>query len=238
MFESVSAVKRLRVVLVDNEAIGRLGMNAVLSSDPRVDVVGVYDHEESLQPERSWGDVDVAVVDAADDQLAGDQFPGVAVVEAIRAQSPPGKASIVVVTGHFFDDALRRRMREAKADYFYHRSALAEPEKLISAVLAPPVAQNLVPPERDVDTLERLGIKPATAVNAAVAWARRHGQHGGIIPAGSGRRQADGLRRGFNRVAQLEPRNHDGTRPNRHQDVPSHPQIQRFLEWATKVKHL
>jgi DNA-binding NarL/FixJ family response regulator len=237
MFDSVSAVDRLRVVIVDNEAIGRLGMSAVLSSDPRLDVVGVYDHEESMLPERSWWDVDVAVVDAADDQLPGDQFPGVTVVQTIRAQSPPGRVSIVVITGHFFDDALRRRMREAKADYFYHRSALAEPERLIAAVLAPPVAQNLVPPEADVEMLDRLGIKHATAVNAAVAWACRHSHLGGIIPPGSGRRQADGLRRNFNRVAQLEPRNHDGTPPNRHQDAPSHPQIQRFLDWATKVKH-
>ncbi len=237
MFDSVSELKRLRVVIVDNEAIGRLGMTAVLSSDPRLEVVGVYDHDESLRPERSWTGVDVAVVDAADDQLPGDQFPGVAVVLAIREQSPPGSVSIVVITGHFFDDALRRRMREAKADYFYHRSALAEPERLIAAVLSPPVAQNLVPPEAGIDELDRLGIKPATAVNAAVAWARRHSQHGGIVPPGSGRRKADGVRRDFNRVAQLEPRNHDGTPPNRHQEIPSHPQIQRFLEWATKVKH-
>lgn len=237
MFDSVSSVNKLRVAIVDNEAIGRLGMHAVLSSHPRLDVVGVYDHEESLQPERSWTDVDAVVVDAADDQVPGDQFPGVTVVQTIRAQSPPGRVSIVVITGHFFDDALRRRMREAKADYFYHRSALAKPERLIAAVLAPPVAQNLVPPEADVETLYRLGIKPASAVNAAVEWASQHGQLGGIIPPGSGRRQVDGLRHRFNRVAQLEPRNHDGALPNRRQDAPSHPQIARFLEWATKVKH-
>jgi DNA-binding NarL/FixJ family response regulator len=230
-------VSKVRVVIVDNEAIGRLGMKAVLSADARIEVVAVVDHDESLQRRQSWADIDVAIVDAADDQLSGDQFPGVAVVQAMRAQRPPGKLSIVVITGHFFDDALRRRMREAKADYFYHRSALAEPAKLLAAVLAPPVAQNAIPPEADLETLDRLGIKSATKVNAAVAWAGRHGQPGGLIPPGAGRRQADRLRSSFNLVARIEPRNHDGSVPNRPQDAPSHPQIQRFLDWATKVKY-
>ena len=230
-------MNKIRVVVVDNEAIGRLGMHAVLSADPRVEVVAVVDHDEALQVGRSWAGIDVAIVDAADDQLSGDQFPGVAVVQAMRAQRPPGRLSIVVITGHFFDDALRRRMREAKADYFYHRSSFADPAKLLAAVLSPPVAQNAIPPEADSETLDRLGIKAGSKVNAAVAWAGRHGQPGGLVPSGAGRRQADRLRHSFNLVARLEPRNHDGGVPNRPQDAPSHPQIQRFLDWATKVKY-
>ena len=227
---------KVRVAIVDNEAIGRLGMREVLSADPGVEVVAVVNHIDALQDGRSWTGVDVAIVDAADDQLNGDQFPGVAVVRAMRLQRPPGTLAIVVITGHFFNDALRRRMREAKADYFYHRSSLAEPARLLAAVLAPPVAQNSIPPEADLETLDRLGINAVTNVNAAVAWAARHGQPGGLVPPGAGRRDADRLRHRFNLAARLEPRNHDGSVPNRPQDAPSHPQIQRFLEWATKVR--
>jgi hypothetical protein len=40
----------------------------------------------------------------------------------------------------------------------------------------------------------------------------------------------------FNRVARLNPVNADGTIPDRDQDEPSLPQIERFLEWASKSK--
>jgi hypothetical protein len=66
----------------------------------------------------------VVVVDAADERREDDQFPGVGVIEQIRKTPSSTETTILVLTGHYFHPALRRRMREAQADFFYHRSEL------------------------------------------------------------------------------------------------------------------
>jgi hypothetical protein len=73
----------------------------------------------------------------------------VAVVEHARRLVPGRRLTVIVVTGHFFDDAVRRRMREARADFFYHRSEMAEAGALRAAVLRPDRARRAVPAPRD-----------------------------------------------------------------------------------------
>ncbi|MCQ0016606.1 hypothetical protein [Actinomadura madurae] len=77
------------------------------------------------------------------------------------------------MTGHFFDDAVRRRMREARADFFYHRSDMADAEALRAAVLRPDLARRRVPPPRDPEAQFRHGVTDATKVNRAIDYAVR-----------------------------------------------------------------
>ena len=126
---------RMRVVVVDDDDIQRRGMAEYLADRPEIVIVGALEHGEALGWDLEWDNVDVAVVDAADPGQSGDQFPGVAVADHIRRRRAPHETMVIIVTGHFFDDAVRRRMREAGADYFFHRAELRKRDALYEAVL-------------------------------------------------------------------------------------------------------
>lgn len=226
-----------RVIVVDDDDINRRGMIAVLDGSPDVRVTAGFTHAEALAAHDAWVDVDVVIVDAADHRQLGDQFPGVAVVSHIRRSRPYDSALIIVVTGHFFDDAVRRRMREARADLFYHRGDLADADVLREIVLRPEYARKPVPPPSDPETLIRLGVTDSTRVNHAVGHAVGMHLEQELHERSEPRsRRWLRLRREFNSLARLTPMTGDGRVPDRPQDLPSLPQIGRFLDWATKIK--
>ncbi|GLY86613.1 hypothetical protein [Actinoallomurus iriomotensis] len=226
----------VRVVVVDDDAVNRHGMAALLSASDRITLAGAYDHDEALTVDDVWSEADVAIVDAADHRRTTDQFPGVAVVEHIRRHAQ--RLTVIVVTGHFFDDAVRRRMREARADFFYHRADMADAEALYDAVLHPESARRRVPEPRDPEGQFRHGVSEHTRVNRAVGYALENALEERLAEHAEPRsRRWLRLRGDFNRVARLTPVTSDGRRPDRPQDEPSLPQITRFIAWAMKVKH-
>ncbi len=224
----------MRVAVVDDDDITRAGVETILAAHPDIDVACSLSHDQALEPDRRWDGVDVALVDAADERQGYDQFPGVQVVERIRAERTPSQTMVIVVTGHFFDDAVRHRMREAKADLLYHRSQIQQRERLYELVLHPERGKAAVPEPLDHESLWRLGITDGTHVNegvrAAVDLDLAHGASGGRS------RARTRLRDTFNRRAGLTTVNADGTQPERDQEAPSFPQIDRFLQWATRSK--
>src|SRR5262249_12143000 len=111
----------VRAMVVDDGEINRHGMAWMLSTEHRIRIAGARSHRDAMAWPDEWSHVDVALGDAADPRAELDQFPGVGVVERMRREAGR-RLTIVVVTGHFFDDAIRRRMWEAGADFFYHRS--------------------------------------------------------------------------------------------------------------------
>jgi hypothetical protein len=179
--------------------------------------------------------VDVLLVDAADPRNRDDNFPGVAVVEEVRRHRTRQQTLIVVITGHFFDDAVRRRMREARADLYYHRAELGDVQALRDVVLRPP-AHRPVPDPLQPEALFSQGVTEETRVNRAVAYAGEHGLETALAGDGRPRRAWLRLRREFNREARLSPVTVDGRPPDRSQALPSRPQIARFLAWATRIK--
>ncbi|WP_433518377.1 hypothetical protein ACQP2T_24435 [Nonomuraea sp. CA-143628] len=221
-----------RVVVVDDDDISRTGIVAILSGTPGVEVIAGLDHRAAAG--WSYEGVDVVLVDAADERSPDDHFPGVAVVEAVRRVRSRRQTTVIVLTGHFLDGAVRRRMREARADYFYHRSQLGDAARLRAAVLEP---SGGVPGPADPEEEIRLGVSPVSRVNAAVAHALA--EH---LPERLGERASPRsrawirLRERFNRQARLAPTTSDGRAPDRAQSLPSLPQIARFLTWATRVK--
>jgi DNA-binding NarL/FixJ family response regulator len=225
----------LRVVIVDDDDINRRGMASLLAEDAGIEVAASVTHAEALGRPELWDGVDVVVVDAADERNPDDHFPGVAVVEEVRRRRPRGRCRIVVITGHFFDDAVRRRMREAEADFYYHRSDVGDAGSLRDAVLRPD-AQRRVPEPVDQAELFNQGVTDETRVNRAVAYAAEHELQTAMTGQGRPRRAWERLRREFNREARLSPATTDGRLPDRNQAAPSRPQILRFLAWATRVK--
>lgn len=225
-----------RVVIVDDDDISRRGLAELLGDRPEIDVVAALTHDQARAWQEQWDGVDVLVVDAADDRCQLDQFPGVAVVEAVRRRRRPDQTVVIVVTGHFFNDAVRRRMREARADFFYHRSELVAAERLYQAVLFPERAGRAVPDPADPEASFRLGVTGATRVNRAVAHATDQGLMAALAErCGLRRRIWQHRRRDFNAQARLNPANADGRPPERAQSDPSLPQIERFLRWATRI---
>ena len=222
-----------RVAVVDDDEVNRRGLVALLDEQIGIEVTGVLTHHEALAWGEEWHDIDVAIVDACDERQVHDHFPGVAVVARIRTFRTSAETLVIVRTGHFFDDAVRRRMGEARADFFFHRSELQDADALRDAVLHPERIRAGVPDADDPAGLIRLGVGRTTRVNEAVSDASAHGLLGA---ASNGRRLRTRRREEFNTVARLTPMNADGTLPDRNQSVPSLPQIGRFLEWATRTK--
>jgi CheY-like chemotaxis protein len=229
---------RKRVVVVDDDDISRRGLAELLSDRPEIEVVGSLVHSDALEWASEWDSVDTALVDAADSRRDDDHFPGVGVVDHIRRRRNRTETMVIVLTGHFFDDAVRRRMREAEADFFYHRSELQDSADLYKAILHPELSRSGVPDGVDPEAEFRLGVVSGTRTNDAVRYAHSTNLEARLLRRGGDRsRSWARLRTSFNDVAHLHPVNADGTPPERDQRDPSLTQIERFLHWATRVKN-
>jgi DNA-binding NarL/FixJ family response regulator len=156
----------IRVAVVDDDDVSRRGLVELLGEQPDVHVVAALTHLEAVTWTQRWDVVDVAIVDACDERRSDDQFPGVSVVEGIRARRSRDETRVIVRTGQFFDDAVRRRMREADADYFFHRSELQDVSALRAVVLHPERFRSGVPDVADPSGMLR-------PLPSRAAWWRR-----------------------------------------------------------------
>lgn len=227
------------IAVIDDDEVARRGFESSLTEAPDIRSVITASHDEASMWRQEWSTVDVAIVDAVDERRTDDQFPGVRVVERIRAMSPQRPPRIIVVTPQFFDDALRRRMREARAEFFYPREELADRTVLLDAVLRPGLRHRPVPGPTDPECQFRHGVTGRTRVNHGVRFALSHGLHLALAQREAPRsRKWLRLRQEFNQAARLNPVTSDGRLPDRSQALPSLPQIARFLDWATHTKPL
>jgi hypothetical protein len=188
---SVERERRRHVAVVDDNTISLNGDVVSLAAHPLIDVVAGVDHAEALRwTDADWAALDAVVVDAAcpfdedNHYREGDHFPGVAVVERARRTRPD--LLVIVVTGRFFEDGLRRRMKEAGADFFYFRDHLRDPDQLHRVVLEPESCRAGVPDVEDPDTLAALGVDDRSLVNRFVAYLDGRG---GLAATGRGHKR-------------------------------------------------
>lgn len=87
---------RRSVVVVDDDDISRRALTELLADRSEIEVVGVFDHDSALSAPLEWSDVDVALIDAADERRPDDHFAGVAVVEHIRARAGTRQPTVIV----------------------------------------------------------------------------------------------------------------------------------------------
>ncbi len=166
----------IRVAIVDDDLWIRDGRAAALRTRPLFEVVMAGSHADALAAGDAWADVDVALVDAWDRRAGFDRFPGVAVVSAIRAFGHPD-TRIVVITGHVLNDALRLRMAEAGADYFYGHEDVADLDALADVIRRPSPARR---PSLDAGELAALGVRRGSRPNDALGWVHDAG-YGGVF---------------------------------------------------------
>lgn len=214
-------------------------MQAIRSA-PALELVAAFGHDEALAWKGSWATVDVVVVDAADEDRPGDQFPGVTVVRRVRSRAGRGPL-IVVVTGHYLHDGLRHRMAEAEADFFYLRSDLRSPDALVDVVLHPDRHRRGVPPVTDRHAPDLLGVGTGSDVESFVGWVDDEGLGPNL---GIGERSRDQprsrrwahVRRQAAQAGRIEPRNVTTGDAPRGQTTPSIRQLARLWEWAARVR--
>lgn len=139
----------MKAVVVDDRADARDGRVWWLLK-AGADVVGLS-FLEALATDRTWHDVDLAVLDGRDDRRSTavtipnpdgeattvhDRFLGVRVAEAIRRTRSPEQTRIVVVSAFARENEyLARRFWEAGADAVYSLDELPDAAPFVSSVL-------------------------------------------------------------------------------------------------------
>lgn len=216
----------------------RRGFADVLAEHPAIQVVASVDHAgvEAVD----WNAVDVVFVDAADESLTDDQFPGVDTVLHIR-RSQHHRATVTIVTGHFLHDGLRWRMKEAGADFFYSREDVRTPEAVLDLALNPGHGARGVPPVQDAAAIEALGVREYSRVNLALEHLRRARAWealGGFVSRPDARsRKWARLRAEVAATGRIVAANADGIPPHRDAQVsPSVTQLRRFYAWFTQIR--
>jgi DNA-binding NarL/FixJ family response regulator len=111
--------KRLRLLLVDDHAVVREGLRALLASDPRFEIVGEASEGESAVSAATSLHPDVVVMDVS---LPG--LNGVQATRRLKAQSPDTR--VVALTVHEEGGYLRSLLDAGAAGYVLKRSAASE----------------------------------------------------------------------------------------------------------------
>ena len=111
--------KRLRLLLVDDHAVVREGLRALLASDPRFEIVGEASEGESAVSAATSLHPDVVVMDVS---LPG--LNGVQATRRLKTQSPDTR--VVALTVHEEGGYLRSLLDAGAAGYVLKRSAASE----------------------------------------------------------------------------------------------------------------
>jgi CheY-like chemotaxis protein len=212
-----------------------------LRRSPDVEVVAAFAHDEALRWTAEWRDIDIAIVDAAAEDNVGDQFPGVAVVRKIRANTARSRPVVIVVTAHSLHDGLRHRMARADADFLFFRGDLRSAEQLVDVVLHPEQYRRDTYEPPDPNLPRMLGVAEGSDVEQLIAYVEDHQLQGALDPEHPSRddpRSRRWLRHRKNmaEAAGIEPVNlTTGDRPL-DQDAPSIRQLARVWAWAARVR--
>ena len=158
----MSSTSPVRVVVVDDNFIARLGITTFLRQQPQIQVVGEADG--GLSALKLVGERDVDVV-LADMKMPG--FDGVALTEQLRAQHPNVK--VLVLSHYEGDENIFRALRAGALGYLTKESrgeemvtaiaAVARGERYYPASIAGRLAERTVQPSltpRDLQVLAQI----------------------------------------------------------------------------------
>jgi len=219
---------------LDDVSLDPTLLHSTVGVRPRLGFVSTFTHGDAVNLGDAWSRVGMA--DAADERIEHDQFLVVPVVEEIRRHRTSEHMVVLVLTGHDLHAALRRRIREARADFLYHSSELQDTGEVLRTVLRPEQARIMLR-EDDIELFMRHGVSTDTRVIDAVAYARSNNLADTLTePGAPPPRHWLAQRREFNRVSRRFPVNGDELSPDREQREPSIVQIGRFLCWATRIR--
>jgi DNA-binding NarL/FixJ family response regulator len=119
--------KRLRLLLVDDHAVVREGLRALLASDPRFEIVGEASEGEGAVSAASSLRPDVVVMDIS---MSG--LNGVQATRRLKVESPATR--VVALTVHEEGGYLRSLLDAGAAGYVLKRSAASELVRALQVV--------------------------------------------------------------------------------------------------------
>lgn len=151
---------------------------------------------------------------------------------------------VTVITAQFFHDGLRRRVREAGADYFLYREDIVRTDLLARAVLDPAsLGQRWSEDMAARENLLLLGLDSDSRVNEFIGFVDDTDLTEVIDPrksssAGHGKRSRwwSRIRHEASDVGRIRPVTREGNAPSRDQRAASLSQLRNIYEWATKVR--
>jgi two-component system invasion response regulator UvrY len=117
--------RKLRVMLVDDHAVVRVGFRMLLETSGEIEVVGEADSGEAAYREFAQFQPDVVIMDLS--------MPGMGGIETVRRLFARDQARILVLSAHEDTAHPQRVLKAGALGYLSKRSA---PEELIDAVRA------------------------------------------------------------------------------------------------------
>lgn len=137
----------IRVVLVDDQQLVRVGFRRILETEPDIEVVGdAADGAEALEVVR-WRDPDVVLMDVQMPVMDGLEAtrrlldPTVGPADAVAARTPP---KVIILTTFELDEYVFEALRAGASGFLLKN---APPEDLVAAIHAVMAGGGLLSPE-------------------------------------------------------------------------------------------
>jgi DNA-binding NarL/FixJ family response regulator len=147
----------VRVLLVDDDDLMRAGLKAVLSSDPRVEVVGeagsgraAVERVRALRPDLVLMDVRMPDLD------------GIAATREVIAASPQVK--VVILTTFEQDDYIFGALNAGASGFLLKRSG---PEELLAAIQTVAAGDSLLSPSVTRTVIDRMARQPTPEIGSS-----------------------------------------------------------------------
>lgn len=106
--------RKIKVVIVDDHLVVRLGLRALLSTQNDLDVVGMSESGQAALGLFEECSVDVVLLDL--------RMPGLSGIETLKRMSPSIKARTIVTSSHEYDEEIYAAVK-AGAQGFVHKEA-------------------------------------------------------------------------------------------------------------------
>ncbi|OAV63107.1 response regulator [Enteractinococcus helveticum] len=147
----------IRVLLVDDQPLLRMGLATILSTEPGVEVVGEASNGREALAQVEALDPDVVCMDV--------QMPHMDGIEATKALTASGaRAAVLILTTFDRDDFLFETLNAGASGFLLKT---AGPEQLIHAIQVLAGGESLLAPEVTGRVLDRMFTEPADEPKAA-----------------------------------------------------------------------
>jgi DNA-binding NarL/FixJ family response regulator len=147
----------VRVLLVDDDALMRAGLKAVLTTDDAIEVVGEAENGRAAVEQTRLRRPDVVLMDVRMPAL-----DGISATREVLAGSPDVKVAILTTFEH--DDYIFGALNAGASGFLLKRT---KPEELITAIHTIAAGDSLLDPSVTRRVIERMAVQPVSDTSAS-----------------------------------------------------------------------